>query len=217
MQIVGLPPKFWVVTQPPANSPLGDYCFETDYRGFALQVRGGLDVGSIKGIFAEQKDAEAFAGTLSDKGNSDPDVRLHQSPFNNWYASHESLRGVVLHDKDSDQQIEVSPPSHWGRNWAWNLNEDALGIVMTRTSPKTGSTTASIRDGEGQHIFYVGTLSRYVIVRAFNAASALKAGELHPVLDGSAVLTVRIARPEEIELTNWHEQKLAEERRVSVS
>ena len=217
MQIVGLPPKFWVVTNPSPNSPLGDFCFESDFRGFALQIRGGLEVDSIKGIFADQKDAEAFAGTLTDKGDGGDDVRLHRSPFNNWYASQESLRGVVVHDKESAQQIEVAPPSDWGKCWAWNLSEDGLGLVVTRTSPKKGSTTASIRDGEGQRIFYVGTLSRYVLVRAFNAASALKAGELHPVLDGSPVLTVRVATPQEIELTNWHEQKLAEDRRVSVS
>lgn len=144
MKIVGLAQKFWVVTQPSANSPLGDFCFECDFRRFALQVRGGLDEASIKGIFAEQKDAEAFAGSL--------------------------IGGVEV------EQVEVN-----------------------------------------SRIFYVGTLSRYVLVKAFNAASALKAGELHPVLNGSDVLTVRIATPDEIELTNWHEQKIDEERRVSAS
>ena len=145
MQIVGLPQKFWVVTQPSPNSMLGDFCFECDFRRYALQVRGGLDVGSIKGIFAEQKDAEAFAGSLVD-------------------------------DNGAREESEMIA-----------------------------------------RIFYVGTLSRYVLVRAFNAASALKAGELHPVLDGSAVLTVRIATQDEIEMTTWHEAKVAEERRASVS
>ncbi|WP_145085401.1 hypothetical protein [Anatilimnocola aggregata] len=102
-------------------------------------------MASIKGIFADQKDAETFTRSLMD-------------------------------DNGDREQAEVSP-----RN------------------------------------FYVATLSRYVLVQAFNALGALKAGEVHPVLEGSEVLTVRIATPEEIELTEWHEQKVDEERRVSGS
>ncbi len=59
MDIVGMPATFWVVTTPTANSELGDCCFECDFRKFALQVRGGLDVEEIVGIYADEQVATA--------------------------------------------------------------------------------------------------------------------------------------------------------------
>jgi hypothetical protein len=60
------------------------------------------------------------------------------------------------------------------------------------------------------YIYYVATLSRYVLIPADNAREALEAGERHPDLDGRTVLTVRVATKSEIELMDWHEQMLAE-------
>jgi hypothetical protein len=216
MQIVGFPPKFWVVTESTPNSTLGDFCFECDFRGFALQVRGGLEVDSIQAVFEEQEDAMAFARSLV--GDGKEDMRLHRSPFASWYATQESPNGVVLHDKDSDQQTEVRPPSHWGRHWAWNVDEYGSGILMRRTSLNAASATPAAVDLQGAdkaRIFYVATVSRYVLVEAFNAEAALKAGERHPQLNGGEVLTVRVATPDEIDLSEWHKAKSAEERRAS--
>ncbi len=64
MQIVGMPGTFWVVTKPTANSELGDCCFESTFRKFALQARGGLDVEEIVGIYVDEQVATAAATKL---------------------------------------------------------------------------------------------------------------------------------------------------------
>ena len=64
MKVVGMPETFWVVTTPTANSDLGDVCFECDFKQFALQVRGGLEVESIVGIYADGEAAKEIATKL---------------------------------------------------------------------------------------------------------------------------------------------------------
>lgn len=64
MKVVGMPETFWVVVRPTPNSELGDICFACDFRRFALQVRGGLDVDAIVGIYADQEVATATATKL---------------------------------------------------------------------------------------------------------------------------------------------------------
>ena len=61
MVVGGMPQTFWVVTKPTANSELGDICFECDFKRFALQVRGGLDVDDISAIFADEQLAKLNA------------------------------------------------------------------------------------------------------------------------------------------------------------
>lgn len=53
--------RFWVVTDPTPESEIGDILFETDVRGFVLQVRGGLDEDRRPTIFADRESAEADA------------------------------------------------------------------------------------------------------------------------------------------------------------
>jgi hypothetical protein len=64
MVIVGMPERFWVVTRPTPNSELGDIRFECTFETFALQVRGGLDVGQIVGIYADHDVATTTATKL---------------------------------------------------------------------------------------------------------------------------------------------------------
>ena len=61
------------------------------------------------------------------------------------------------------------------------------------------------------YTYYVGTLSRYVLIKASNASAALEAGERHPDLHGSPILTVRIATRAEIELQEWHDEQIGNE------
>lgn len=135
MQVSGLPETFWVVVSPTSSSELGDCCFECDFRTFALQIRGGLDVERIVGIFARETDAREMAEgllTAVRQPNVDPGVRVFQSPWPRWYATQDSLAGVAICNKGTDEKVVVEPPPEWGRNWAWNLTENGTGIVMRR-------------------------------------------------------------------------------------
>jgi len=49
--------RFWIVTKPTHNSELGDCCFDVDFRQFALQIRGGLNIEDIVGFFADRNAA----------------------------------------------------------------------------------------------------------------------------------------------------------------
>ena len=53
--------KFWVVTKPGLVSELGDICFETDAKGFALQFRGGLKEEDILALYTTHVEAEKVA------------------------------------------------------------------------------------------------------------------------------------------------------------
>lgn len=64
MQIEGMPETFWIVTTPTAHSELGDICFACNFKQFALQVRGGLDVDAIVGLYADEEDAKDTAKKL---------------------------------------------------------------------------------------------------------------------------------------------------------
>ena len=56
--------NFWVVTKPTELSELGDICFDTDFQGFILQVKGGLSQGDVHGVYDNQAEAEAEANKL---------------------------------------------------------------------------------------------------------------------------------------------------------
>lgn len=136
MQIEGLPQKFWVVVEPTAVSTLADICFQSSFSHFAGQVRGGLHEDQIAGIFAEEESAVELATSLLERrAPVDPsNIRIHHSPWPNWFATQDTVRGVRLHDKVSGQQVSFSPPAEWGRHWAWNVSEDGNGIVMVKTA-----------------------------------------------------------------------------------
>lgn len=67
MKIHGLPRQFWIVVEPSRASELGDICFSCNFRRFALQVCGGLDVDSILAIYADEQEAVAEAHRLLEK------------------------------------------------------------------------------------------------------------------------------------------------------
>lgn len=58
--------KFWVVTAPRLHSMLSDICFETTVEGFALQVKGGLELSEVLGTFRTNVEAEHAALALLD-------------------------------------------------------------------------------------------------------------------------------------------------------
>jgi len=134
MQVVGMPEKFWVVTTPTPNSELGDICFDSDFRQFALQVRGGLDVDDIVGIYADEQAAKATATKLITVVSEQPapDSVTHSSPWLDWYATQENSRSVWICNRVSEEKIQVEPPADWGNAWAWNINEFGTGIVLRR-------------------------------------------------------------------------------------
>ena len=137
MKTHGLPETLWFVTSPTPNSEIGDICFECDFERFALQIRGGLDERKIVGIFADEADAVELAEKLLraiQQPTEEPDVRIHKSPWSEWFATQESLTGVVICNKTTGEQVMVEPPKEWGRAWAWNITEDGFGIMIRRTN-----------------------------------------------------------------------------------
>ena len=64
MRIEGIPERFWIVTNPTQDSELDDCCFDCSFKKFALQIRGGLEIEEIVGIFADEEDAKATASKL---------------------------------------------------------------------------------------------------------------------------------------------------------
>ena len=106
------------------------FWFDWDFKRFALQIRGGLDVENIVGIYADEQAAKNTAMELLAAGN---DSVIHQSPWPDWFATQESRRSVSICDKASDERIEVQPPASWGKKWAWNISEDGTGVTMRKT------------------------------------------------------------------------------------
>ncbi|MBI4679167.1 MAG: hypothetical protein HY748_16450 [Elusimicrobia bacterium] len=56
--------RFWVVVKPGPVSELGDICFETDAKGLALQLKGGLDEGDIHALYTACEEAQKEAGRI---------------------------------------------------------------------------------------------------------------------------------------------------------
>ena len=136
MKTHGIPETLWFVVSPTPNSELGDICFECDFERFALQIRGGLDEQKIVGIFADGGEAKELAERLLraiQQPSEEPDVRIHKSPWPEWFATQESLTGVCIVNKATGESVVIEPPKEWGRHWAWNITEDGTGIVSRRT------------------------------------------------------------------------------------
>ena len=55
---------FWVVTNPTPDSELPDILFQADIFDIVLQIRGGLDVESIVGIYKKEVKAKKVAVKL---------------------------------------------------------------------------------------------------------------------------------------------------------
>jgi hypothetical protein len=137
MKTHGLPEKFWLVVSPSPNSTFVDICFDCDFEGFARQIRGGLDEAKIIGIFAEANVAAETAKHvlhLAEEFHRTPGVRIYKSPWPEWFATQESLMGVMICNRATDEKQLVEPPKEWGIKWAWNFVEDGSGIVIRRTA-----------------------------------------------------------------------------------
>jgi len=50
--------KFFIVEKPTKNSEMEDIVYETSLPEFALQVKGGLDVKNILGVYKQKLDAK---------------------------------------------------------------------------------------------------------------------------------------------------------------
>ncbi len=60
-------------------------------------------------------------------------IVIHRSPFADWFATQDMLRGVSLCDRTSNRKMSLEPPAEWGRHWAWNVTEDGQGVYFRRT------------------------------------------------------------------------------------
>lgn len=76
------------------------------------------------------------------------DIIVHRSPFRDWYATQDAVRGVWLCDKASEQKVKAEPPVKWGRHWSWNITEDGGGIYFRRKSLPPETKVISRLDGE---------------------------------------------------------------------
>jgi hypothetical protein len=137
MKIQGLPEKFWIVVSPSPVSTLGDICFECDFNRFAIQVRGGLDEEKIVAVFADEEPAVELAEKMLravEEFRQTPGFRIHKSPWPDWYATQESLDGVMICNKAASEKVLIEPPKEWGHRWSWNFTEDGSGIVIRQTA-----------------------------------------------------------------------------------
>lgn len=112
MKIVGMPERFWVVCTPKAGYEIGDFCFECDFGQFALQVRGGLEVESIVGIFSDRQAATNMAVKLLREAKAEGRfVKL--LPF---------LRPVTLAALAADLMVMVDREGVSNELWAYAEN-----------------------------------------------------------------------------------------------
>lgn len=84
---VGLPVdeigKFFIVEKPTKDSEMEDVVYELDLPAFALQIKGGLDVNNILGVYKQKSDArragtdamKAFQDTLKEMEDAMEDFR----------------------------------------------------------------------------------------------------------------------------------------------
>ena len=62
--------KFFIVEKPTKDSEMEDVVYELDLPSFALQIKGGLDVKNILGVYKQKSDARR-AGTEAMKAFED--------------------------------------------------------------------------------------------------------------------------------------------------
>ena len=68
--------NFWLVTKPNEHSTLNDVLFETDARGVALQVMGGLTPDEIVGMYTDFEEAFDTAFEAMVDAGCDPENAL---------------------------------------------------------------------------------------------------------------------------------------------
>ena len=66
MEVVGMPSAIWLVTRPTPDSQLADICRQIDFPAYILEVRDGLCVKDIVGVYANKQTAVAVASELLD-------------------------------------------------------------------------------------------------------------------------------------------------------
>jgi hypothetical protein len=81
-------------------------------------------------------------------GMADDDRQIHLSPYPEWFATQDPVRGVWLCDKASERKLKVEPPTDWGRHWSWNVTEDGTGIYFQRKPLPPETKVISRVDGE---------------------------------------------------------------------
>ena len=73
-ETVGIPTdeigKFFIVEKPTKDSEMDDVVYELDLPAFALQIKGGLDIKNILGVYKQKSDARR-AGTEAMKAFQD--------------------------------------------------------------------------------------------------------------------------------------------------
>ena len=73
-EAVGIPTdeigKFFIVEKPTKDSEMDDVVYELDLPAFALQIKGGLDIKNILGVYKQKSDARR-AGTEAMKAFQD--------------------------------------------------------------------------------------------------------------------------------------------------
>jgi hypothetical protein len=73
-EAVGIPTdeigKFFIVEKPTKDSEMDDVVYELDLPEFALQIKGGLDIKNILGVYKQKSDARR-AGTEALKAFQD--------------------------------------------------------------------------------------------------------------------------------------------------
>ena len=75
--------KFFIVEKPTKDSEMDDVVWECDLPTFALQIKGGLDVKNILGVYKQKSDArragtealKAFQDTLKEMEDAMEDFR----------------------------------------------------------------------------------------------------------------------------------------------
>ena len=70
--------SFWVVTVPRMSSTASDICFETTVLGFGLQIKGGLNMDEVAGVFQSENEAKALAGQLLAGFDAEPECESHR-------------------------------------------------------------------------------------------------------------------------------------------
>ncbi|GEM_PF-4722106 len=56
--------RFWVVTRPTTLSGREDICFQTDFGGLILNLKGGLDPADIVAVSTDESEARCLADQL---------------------------------------------------------------------------------------------------------------------------------------------------------
>jgi len=88
--------KFFIVEKPTKDSEMEDVVYELDLPSFALQIKGGLDVKNILGIYKQKLDAKR-AGSEA--------LNAYQDSLKEMEDAMESFRGAK---KDIEEKKRIA-------------------------------------------------------------------------------------------------------------